>query len=159
MNKAVRTIGTVCLLLGVLAGLPAASAEEGKWQFRSRLIFIAPNDDADATLGALNTEVKSDFTVEIDGTYFVTPRFGIEGILATAAQEVTLTIQPGATTPPWERPPNPTNGPDGWTRSRCCTWLPRRPASRSRAGIRRCFSNPALSGTTATRARTGWPSA
>jgi outer membrane protein len=65
-----------------------ALAEDGNWLVRSRLIFIAPDDDADGALGELDTEVDDDFTVEVDVTYFVTPHFAIEGILATAAHEV-----------------------------------------------------------------------
>jgi outer membrane protein len=90
MKKIATILGVLCVLCCMQATLPTAWAEEGKWQARSRLIFIEPNDDADGALGMLKTEVDSDFTVEVDGTYFVTPRFGIEGILATAAQEVTI---------------------------------------------------------------------
>jgi outer membrane protein len=83
-------LGVLCVISIALVGGPAVQAEEGKWQVRSRLIFILPNDGADGALDAANTEVESDLTIELDGTLFVTPHFGIEGILATAAQEVII---------------------------------------------------------------------
>ena len=92
-----RTLGKGIGLIGVLVMAlvlsPIGVAGEGDWLVRVRLLVIAPNDDADGTLGTLNAKVESDVTVEVDASYFFNKRFAIEGILATAAQEIT--IDPG----------------------------------------------------------------
>jgi outer membrane protein len=89
----VQRLGWVAVLAIVLMLSPVATAASGDWLVRVRLLVIEPNDDADGTLGTLNTKVENDLTVEVDLSYFFTKHFAIEGILATAAQEVT--IDPG----------------------------------------------------------------
>jgi outer membrane protein len=93
MRSSLFAAAAICsfAVLMTTAAQPAL-ADAGDWVVRSRLIFIEPDDSADGTLGdpSIDTGVESDVTVEVDGTYFVTDRFAIEGILATAAQEVTL---------------------------------------------------------------------
>ena len=85
-----RVIRCAVLLVLFSAFLPSvALAEAGDWMVRARLIYIAPNDDASGTLSTLAAEVESDLTVEVDVTRFITNKFAIEAILATAAQEIT----------------------------------------------------------------------
>jgi outer membrane protein len=79
--------GIVFVLLAVALACIPAMAAEGDWLVRTRLIFIEPNDDADGALAG--AEVENDVTVEVDASYFFTDNCAIEGILATAAQEVT----------------------------------------------------------------------
>ncbi len=86
------TLGLVCILAFITLA-PAVSADAGDWVVRTRLIFIEPDDGADGALETLNAGVESDVTVEFDATYFFSDSFAIEGILATAAQQVT--INPG----------------------------------------------------------------
>ncbi len=87
-------IGAVVL---ALTCIPTATAGDGDWLVRTRLIFIEPNDDADGTLDAVKAQVENDVTVEVDASYFFTDNWAIEGILATAAQEVTADLGGGRT--------------------------------------------------------------
>jgi outer membrane protein len=91
MRRTTNVIGTILLLaVALTAATAVTAAEDDPWLVRTRLIYIAPNDDADGALGEANVGVESDFTVEVDLSYFFTPRCSIEAILATAAQEVTV---------------------------------------------------------------------
>ena len=89
MTRGIRTgVWGGAIALAILFA-PLAIAEDGDWLVRTRLIFIEPDDDASGVLGTQNAEVESDVTIEVDATYFFTDRFAVEGILATASQEVT----------------------------------------------------------------------
>jgi outer membrane protein len=91
MRRASSVIGTILILALAMTVGTVASAEDENWLVRTRLIYISPNDSADGPVGeALDAQVESDFTVEVDLSYFFNDRFAIEGILATAAQEVTI---------------------------------------------------------------------
>ena len=84
MRHAIVGLSVLALLLGCAA---TASADDN-WMLRTRLIYIAPDDGADGILEGADTTVESDLTVEVDLSYFFGDRWAIEGILATAAQEV-----------------------------------------------------------------------
>ncbi|ANM32283.1 hypothetical protein ABI59_15345 [Acidobacteria bacterium Mor1] len=87
---------SLILAFSILA--PVVSADAGDWVVRTRLIFIEPDDGATGVLETdLNAGVESDVTVEFDATYFFTDRFAIEGILATASQEVVVNDGSGET--------------------------------------------------------------
>lgn len=86
---------TLFVLMGSLVVADASShvmAEEGDWLVRMRLLLIEPDAEADGTLGDLQVDVEPDITVEVDATYFITNSFAIEGILATASQEVVYPV-------------------------------------------------------------------
>jgi outer membrane protein len=92
MSTTAKTIAWIGMFALAFSAAQVSLAADGDWLVRTRLIYIAPNDDADDTLGAVSTEVESDLTVEVDATYFFNDRFAVEGILATAAQEVTADL-------------------------------------------------------------------
>ncbi len=96
--KATRiAIGFIGVLAVALTCMPTTAAADGDWLVRTRLIFIEPNDDADGVLGTVGAEVENDATVEVDASYFFTDNWAVEGILATAAQEVTADLGGGRT--------------------------------------------------------------
>ncbi len=85
----------ICAVVLALTCIPTATAGDGDWLVRTRLIFIEPNDGAEGTLDAVSAEVENDVTVEVDASYFFTDNWAVEGILATAAQEVTADLGGG----------------------------------------------------------------
>lgn len=74
----------VLLCAGSLVG-GAAQAAQGDWLGRVRAIHISP----DASSSALNLDVASRSTAELDFSYFVTNNLALELILATRSHEVT----------------------------------------------------------------------
>lgn len=78
---------TVSKLVAVLAlaGLSSAAMADN-WMMRVRAIGVAP--DVDASLAGLDADTQ--YTGELDFTYFITPNIGVELILATTRHEVTL---------------------------------------------------------------------
>ncbi|MFN3716177.1 MAG: OmpW/AlkL family protein [Thiobacillus sp.] len=75
------------VVLALAAALPA-SALADSWMMRARVIQIAPDVDTSPTLAGL--DVSDEWTPEVDFTYFVSPRVGVELILGTARHEVNL---------------------------------------------------------------------
>lgn len=67
-----------------LAG-SVASAAQGDWLGRARVININP----DASSSALNLNASTETTLELDFTYFVTNNLGLELILATREHDIT----------------------------------------------------------------------
>lgn len=88
-------IGLFVMIALAVTGVPGAMAGDDNWLVRTRLIFIDPNDGADGVLESVGAEVDSDATIEVDASYFFTPNWSVEGILATAAQEVTADLGAG----------------------------------------------------------------
>ena len=76
-----RTLITAALI----AALPATALADN-WMMRVRAINIAP----DVSSSVAGLDVSSEWTPEVDFTYFVTPNIGVELILATQRHEVTL---------------------------------------------------------------------
>lgn len=66
-----------------MAGM--AQAAEGDWLARARVIHINP----DASSSALNLDVDSQTTLELDFSYFISEKLALELILATKKHEVT----------------------------------------------------------------------
>lgn len=79
-----RRLWTMALLLIGLAG-GAAQAAQGDWLGRARVININP----DASSSALNLDVDTRTTLELDFTRFLTNKLALELILATQKHEVT----------------------------------------------------------------------
>lgn len=73
----------MALALALAAGV--AQAAQGDWLGRARVIHIAP----DASSSALGLDASNETTLELDFTYFVTNRLGLELILATKQHDVT----------------------------------------------------------------------
>lgn len=73
----------MALALALTAGV--AQAAQGDWLGRARVIHIAP----DASSSALGLDASNETTLELDFTYFVTNRLGLELILATKQHDVT----------------------------------------------------------------------
>lgn len=67
----------------VMSSLAAAAA--GQWVVRGRVLYIAP----DASSAALNLDVDSRVTPELDISRFITNNFALELILATQRHDVT----------------------------------------------------------------------
>lgn len=81
MKMRVRIL--MALILALAAGM--AQAAQGDWLGRARVIHIAP----DASSSALGLDASNETTLELDFTYFVTNRLGLELILATKQHDVT----------------------------------------------------------------------
>jgi len=73
----------MALILALAAGM--AQAAQGDWLGRARVIHIAP----DASSSALGLDASNETTLELDFTYFVTNKLGLELILATRQHDVT----------------------------------------------------------------------
>lgn len=73
----------MALALALAAGV--AQAAQGDWLGRARVIHIAP----DASSSALGLDASNETTLELDFTYFVTNKLGLELILATRQHDVT----------------------------------------------------------------------
>jgi outer membrane protein len=73
----------VALAIALASGV--ASAAQGDWLGRARVININP----DASSSALNLDASSETTLELDFTYFVTHNLGMELILATKKHDIT----------------------------------------------------------------------
>jgi outer membrane protein len=71
------------LALALAAGV--AQAAQGDWLGRVRVIHIAP----DASSTALGLDASNETTLELDFTYFITNKIGLELILATKQHDVT----------------------------------------------------------------------
>lgn len=79
-------MGVLACVAGILfAAAPVANAAQGDWLARARIINISP----DASSSALNIDVNSRITPELDFSYFVTRHLALELILATREHEVT----------------------------------------------------------------------
>lgn len=81
MKMRVRIL--MALILALAAGM--AQAAQGDWLGRARVIHIAP----DASSSALGLDASNETTLELDFTYFVTNKLGLELILATRQHDVT----------------------------------------------------------------------
>jgi outer membrane protein len=73
----------VALAIALASGV--ASAAQGDWLGRARVISINP----DASSSALNLDASTETTLELDFTYFVTHNLGLELILATKKHDIT----------------------------------------------------------------------
>ena len=73
----------VALAIALASGV--ASAAQGDWLGRARVININP----DASSSALNLDASTETTLELDFTYFVTHNLGMELILATKKHDIT----------------------------------------------------------------------
>jgi len=78
----VLTVALATLLLS----LPVrADAAKGDWVFRTRAIYIAPDDSYD---GPLDLKVKDDVAFDIDLSYFVTRNIALELTALVSSHEV-----------------------------------------------------------------------
>lgn len=82
-----RKLFLILVLIALVAG--AASADDGQWTGRLRLISISPDASSD-TIGATGTgaDVDSAITLEVDVTYMFNDRWGLEVIAATAEHDI-----------------------------------------------------------------------
>lgn len=76
------------LITTALMTLLPLTAQADNWMMRVRALDIVPQVSTSPSLAGL--DVSSEWTPEIDFTYFVTPQIGMELILATQRHEVTL---------------------------------------------------------------------
>lgn len=74
---------SVLLVMGLAGGM--ANAAQGDWLGRARIININP----DASSSALNLDVDTQTTLELDFSYFLSNNLALELILATKKHEVT----------------------------------------------------------------------
>lgn len=74
---------TALLVISLVGG--AAQAAQGDWLGRARIININP----DASSSALNLDVDTQTTLELDFSYFLSNNLALELILATKKHEVT----------------------------------------------------------------------
>jgi len=76
------------LIATALMSLLPLTAQADNWMMRVRALDIVPQVSTSPSVAGL--DVSSEWTPEIDFTYFVTPHIGMELILATQRHEVTL---------------------------------------------------------------------
>jgi outer membrane protein len=69
----------------MLVSTITVQAAQGDWLARARVVNISP----DASSSALNIDINSKITPELDFSYFITRNFALELILATRKHEVT----------------------------------------------------------------------
>lgn len=74
---------SVLVVMGLAGGM--ANAAQGDWLGRARIININP----DASSSALNLDVDTRTTLELDFSYFLSNNLALELILATKKHEVT----------------------------------------------------------------------
>jgi len=82
MNR--KGVLAAALATALLAALPAHD-EKGDWLVRARGLYINPS----ASSTALNLDVSTEWTPELDFSYFVTRNVALELILATQRHTVT----------------------------------------------------------------------
>jgi outer membrane protein len=82
MNR--KGVLAAAIATALLAALPA-HAEKGDWLVRARVLNINPS----ASSTALNLDVLTEWTPELDFSYFVTRNVALELILATQRHTVT----------------------------------------------------------------------
>lgn len=75
----------VAATLAIAMASSMASAAQGDWLGRVRVININP----DASSSALSLDASTETTLELDFTYFVTNNLGLELILATKKHSIT----------------------------------------------------------------------
>ena len=74
-----------CAAGAMLVSTITVQAAQGDWLARARVVNISP----DASSSALNIDINSKITPELDFSYFITRNFALELILATRKHEVT----------------------------------------------------------------------
>jgi outer membrane protein len=79
-----RIFGVAAFVATMLASSLAAAAA-GQWVVRGRVLYIDP----DVSSAALNLDVDTRFTPELDISRFITNNFALELILATQRHDVT----------------------------------------------------------------------
>lgn len=85
------TMSVAVASVAAMASLSAASAEQGDWLVRARAIGVMPSEDAGAVEPAFpggTVSVDDAWVPELDFTYFVTDRLGLELILATSPHDI-----------------------------------------------------------------------
>jgi len=65
------------------------SAQDSPWQFRLRMIGVAPDDEATITPINGSSDISTAYVPELDITYFFSSNLSLELILATAKHDVT----------------------------------------------------------------------
>lgn len=89
----------ITLLLAVIAAAlaltPAAMAAQGDLVFRTRAIYIAPDDShSDGAVPGLDLEVAGDAAVDVDLSYFVSDNLALELTALVSSHEVDSAIGP-----------------------------------------------------------------
>lgn len=80
----------VCALM--LLVLPSLAQAQESWIFRARVIDISPNSSSSEILDTgTSVDVDSKATLEVDITYMLSDRFGLELIAATAEHDLSTT--------------------------------------------------------------------
>lgn len=83
---------TASLLTGIGCFMlsPAVAADAGDWLVRLRALHISPNDNSGSVSGIPGSSVgvDPDTTVELDVTYFITRKLGMELILGTSQHDI-----------------------------------------------------------------------
>ncbi len=87
-----QLLATASLITGISSFMysPAGMADAGDWLVRLRALHVSPNDDSGSVSGIPGSSVgvDPDTTVELDFTYFITRKLGIELILGTSQHDI-----------------------------------------------------------------------
>lgn len=83
---------TASLMTGISSFVcsPVSLADAGDWLVRLRALHVSPNDDSGSVSGIPGSSVgvDPDTTVELDFTYFITRKLGMELILGTSQHDI-----------------------------------------------------------------------
>lgn len=88
----VVSILVVSVFLTLSVSTLSAMAKEGDFLVRARILGVVPDDSSsDITAIGGNAEVKNNYTVDLDFTYFITNNFATELTLAVSKHDVEAT--------------------------------------------------------------------
>jgi outer membrane protein len=90
MRKRLLSTASFMAVISSFVCSPAVMADAGDWLVRLRALHVSPNDDSGSVSGISGSSVSvdSDTTIELDFTYFVTQKLGVELILGTSQHDI-----------------------------------------------------------------------
>lgn len=91
-NRFLAAATLSCALTATFAALAvpqAASAAQGPWMVRGRLLAVLPDENATVTVLHGNVDIEDQFVPELDFTYFFDKHWAAELILAVTPHQIT----------------------------------------------------------------------
>lgn len=87
-----RLLATVSVITSMSSFMfsPATMADPGDWLVRLRTLQVSPNDNSGSvsSIPGSSVGVGSDTTLELDFTYFITQKLGVEAILGSSQNNI-----------------------------------------------------------------------
>lgn len=90
MRKWLLVVVSFITGIGSFMYAPAGMTDAGDWLVRLRALYVSPNDNSSSVSGipGSSVSVDPDTTVELDFTYFITQKLGVEVILGTSQHDI-----------------------------------------------------------------------